>query len=561
MNTSMDRTIDFRQYLHIPWRRKGILLLSTVAVFCGALVGLSFVPKVYESTATLMMEEHQQLIKPLEDILGRGGSPGTSFEVDKSRLAELVNRVRSRPFLERVANILNMPADPHVRAEAQKRHRNHPELSVDSLAVRLIVKNLQSRISFRTQGPGIYDIIVADYEPETAKQLADWISRLFVSISQTAAMDQLRTAQQWSAEKRKLYEDQVDLAEKALQDYKGSMIQADLTRTKVHEDNLALAEVLYAHVLDDARSTEAQLGRTVSEASASMSATAVREDAGVRNVVDQLGQALARAIDDRLAVGAGESAGNEAGLWPPAGNYVNVRRELAQRLEQRARALYPQAGEKEIGAVTSHAFFQIDAEAKSNAARLLNGQINAYRSHAEAQPAGELELQRLQNDVVRKRELLELFKNQVEASELRQALEATNLGLRIQILNPPDLPLVPSRPNRVKILLAALLLGPLLGAVFAFLAETMDSTLRSLAEIRRLAPEPILGTTPLLAKLRPRTHGWRRHWVPAAVTGVVLLTLVFFIARMTVLQDRIVVGRSIQATQPGATEPQAARRP
>src|SRR5262245_41619024 len=184
MNTATDRTIDFRQYLHIPWRRKGILLLSTVAVLCGALIGLSFVPKVYESTATLMMEEHQPLIKDLEAILGRNGQPGTSFEMDKSRLADLVSRVRSRPFLEQVANILGMPQDPRVRAEAQKRHRDHPEVSVDSLAVRIVVQSLVSRISFRTQGPGIYDIVVADYDPETAKMLADWISQLFVKISQ-----------------------------------------------------------------------------------------------------------------------------------------------------------------------------------------------------------------------------------------------------------------------------------------------------------------------------------------------------------------------------------------
>ena len=111
--------------------------------------------------------------------------------------------------------------------------------------------------------------------------------------------------------------------------------------------------------------------------------------------------------------------------------------------------------------------------------------------------------------------MAENLRDQLVSTTTRQAMESADLGVLPKIYDPAKQPLVPSRPDRMKILLAALLLGPVLGAGLAFLGETTDATLRTLEDIRRVVPEPVLCTTPLLRKLQPRQRGLRRYWLPA----------------------------------------------
>ena len=156
----------------------------------------------------------------------------------------------------------------------------------------------------------------------------------------------------------------------------------------------------------------------------------------------------------------------------------------------------------------------------------------------------------LQKNVAEHRELLESFRAQMVASDISRAVESTKLGMQIEILDPAQLPLTPSHPNKSKILMAALLMGPLLGVALAFISETTDSTLRSLDDFREIITEPILATTPLLRSMKPRQQGLRRYWVPAALTGVLLLTIAFFVARTTVLSDLDTFGRPLQVVDP-----------
>jgi succinoglycan biosynthesis transport protein ExoP len=567
MTSTLDKTIDLRHYLQIPKRRKGILLLATVAVVCSAVIGLSFIPKQYESSAALMIEERQPLSKELNQVMGETGqAAGNLALLDQMRLTQLIGQVQSQPFLEEVARALRMTSDPAVLAEAEKRHKKYPDVSADDLAMRIVVDNLRSRITFRSRGTGIYDIVVADFNPKTARLLARYISELFRTHRRSSAMDQFRAARDFGEEQLTLQQEKLRRSEEALERFQGSMIRNGLERSKVRDDNVPMAELLLRRIEDEAKTAESRvvpLQRAVSQTGLTASEATVRDNIEIRRLEDQLALVLTRAIDDRLAVASAEkgSGTGESALWPPqGGSFVELRRSLAQSLEKHARAVYPRASDEAIRTISSYVFQRVDAEAESKAVRYLSDQIAVYGQRAQAQPVDEMDLKRLQNEAEKDRQMLEIFRNQVIASNLRQSMEVS-LGFSLEILDPANLPLAPSRPNRPKILVGALLIGPLLGALFAFLAETMDSTLRSLHEIQRLAPEPVLCTAPLLTKLRPRKRGLRRHWVPAAVTSVVGLTAVFFLVRETVLQDRMAIGRSIQTVDPGVTDHGDSKKP
>ena len=548
MASQLDKSIDLKHYLRIMWRRKGVVLVCTVSLVCAAVITLSLIPEQYSSRVTLMIQDRQPLAYELEQIMGGMGPPKVRYDVDKERLSQLAGRVRSRPFLENVIRIARMHEDPAVREQARKAAEKHGNLTVDEMTIRLLVQSLKGRIRFVGAGPGLYQIIVTDLSPRNAQLLAKWTSELFVDFTIQNALERMRMTREFGAEQLRIYEDELRRSEEALERYRGTLIEAGLAQRLVREDNVALADLLHARLSDEAETARSRVRpflRAVIQAGFDSDDRLLRADAETEELIRRMTAVLERAVTDRLTV-----VQEEEKLWPPRSAGTGIRQELYERLEENAERLYPNAGPEGTRVLAQYAFARIDSEIQEATLGYLDQLVQSYKRQAQSVPEDEMKVAHLQKAVNEHRELLESFRAQMVASDVSRAVESTKLGLQIEILDPAELPLKPSYPNRNKILLAALFMGPLLGAALAFLSETADATLRSLDDIRQVFPEPILATTPLLSSMARRNKGLRRHWVPAAVTGVLLLTIVFFAARITILADAAAFGRPVQVVDP-----------
>jgi len=544
----MDRTIDLKHYGQLLWRRRGVILLCTVATLCATLIVLAFVPSQYESEVALMIEDNRLVSDELQKLMGGMMRTPTPYGVDEERMAKLVSRIRSRPFLERVIHMLKMDQDPVIRARAAVKCRKRPGVTVDEMAIRILVENLQSRISFARAGPGVYQVIVTDLSPENAQLLATWITELFVDMSGQDALERIRAAHEFGKEQLKIYEEQLDRSEDALERYQQSRITRTLQPRMVRYENLAIAEGLGRRVSDEAALARVRLkpyGAALAVHGFGSEQPALLADPEMADLETSLTVALQNEIRDRLA-----GTPTEVGDWPPPGAYSTLRQGLLRQIEAVASRRYPTATPAALDALSRYAFAKIDLNAQLRAAETLDNAIAVSRQQAEAAPGGEIELARLTEEVETNRRLLQSFQAQLVASDVSQAVEVTKLGLQIDIISPAPLPLKPSYPNRVKIMLAALLLGPLLGAGIAFLSEVTDPILRSMSDFARVVPEPILGTTPLLAKLRTR-HSWlRRHWVPVTLSTVVLVTGAFYVVRESLLEKLASTSVPVHLTNP-----------
>src|SRR5262245_38715498 len=97
---AMDRTLDLRHYGAILWRRKGLLLLSSIAVFSAALVALSFMPDVYESRVSLEFPQSQSLTRAMEQVTGGDGGSGRSYELERARMNSIMARSNAATYLQ-----------------------------------------------------------------------------------------------------------------------------------------------------------------------------------------------------------------------------------------------------------------------------------------------------------------------------------------------------------------------------------------------------------------------------------------------------------------------------
>lgn len=547
MASTLDRQVDLKHYARILWRRRGILLLSVVSVLSATVIGLRIIPRQYESVAVLSIEERVPLSRRIEEVLGDARTNTRAYGYEQERLARIVSSVRSRTFLERVVRVLRMTEDPKLLEAARERRKDHPELTVEEVATRMLVESLQARIQVSGAGPGLFRFAVRDYNPDTARLLARWISELFIDTTTKQELDRIRAQRNFSVEQLRIYEQQVQRSEEALRRFRESLIGNALENNPVTSANLPAAEMLQRRLQEDETTARARLGargRAAIEAGLPVDDGALRADPAIVALAEDLEAALHAYSVARLGSGSSEAASAAAGA-----KLAEARTDLYRALENAARARYEAAG-LDWSRMADYVFAQLDADVHGRAATEMNLLISDAKRRLRNEPGNELELARLTGELEENRRLLESFRSQMVASDLQQAVETTDLGLRVTIIDPAQLPLDPAWPKTQKILVLALLMGPLVGIGFALLAEVVDPTLRSLEDIQRIAPEPVLGTLPLVDDALPVPGGMRRRWVPITVAGVVLVTVAFFVTKDRILPD---VGRPAEAVQ--ATEP------
>ncbi len=84
-------------------------------------------------------------------------------------------------------------------------------------------------------------------------------------------------------------------------------------------------------------------------------------------------------------------------------------------------------------------------------------------------------------------------------SELSENMEKKQKGEQFQILDPPNFPLAPVRPNRPLILLLGLLAGVGAGFGLAFAWENFDTSFKGGDEVKTYVNVPLLATIPALS--------------------------------------------------------------
>jgi polysaccharide biosynthesis transport protein len=161
----------------------------------------------------------------------------------------------------------------------------------------------------------------------------------------------------------------------------------------------------------------------------------------------------------------------------------------------------------------------------------INRRVDAYAGRLERtielEPA-YLVLSRTREESVRKHQ--EIVSRLLEA-EVSQELEVQRKGERFSLIDPPDLPQKPERPNRAVIMFLGLLLAIGGGVGSGALLEQLDHSIRGGEQLSRLAGLPPLAFIPYIPNQDDRKRLARnRVRVAVAGAGVVVLLVVSVLA-------------------------------
>jgi uncharacterized protein involved in exopolysaccharide biosynthesis len=123
-------------------------------------------------------------------------------------------------------------------------------------------------------------------------------------------------------------------------------------------------------------------------------------------------------------------------------------------------------------------------------------------------------------------------------AKMGQALETQSKGERFTLVEPPDLPLVPSSPNRPVLLALLLVLVLAVGLGWPQLAESMDQSVTSARVVERVQGAPPIAEIPFIETEEDRIHDTRVRTTALFIApGLVLIAAVlvhFFVIPLDV---------------------------
>lgn len=129
--------------------------------------------------------------------------------------------------------------------------------------------------------------------------------------------------------------------------------------------------------------------------------------------------------------------------------------------------------------------------------RKIQGSIGLYQSRIDSAPVREQEISQLLRDYSTARDHYRALLEKTYSAQMAAQLEQEQQSGNFTMLDQARVPEAPIGPQRIPLLLGALLFALAAGVGVALLAETLDNTVKSETELRDCLPDiPLLGTTP-----------------------------------------------------------------
>jgi polysaccharide chain length determinant protein (PEP-CTERM system associated) len=517
------RLLLFR-YLHAAWRRRWMGVLVAWLV-CGiGWVGVYAIPNQYESSARLFVDA-DAVLTPLLRGLAADSAPTTQLEI-------LQRTLLSRPNLERLVSktdldlALNSPAD---------RERLLTRLGIE--------------IKINPQTKNLFTINYRDKNPKLAHDVVQTLLTIFIESATGGSRSDMENARRFLERQIQSYEQQLRAAEKRRADFRGRYIeilpadnnpnvpalegarsQAQGLEGKL-QDALISRDALKQEVENTppllvvesggANGPDGQVVRTrLQDAEDQLRILLLKDTDQHPDVIGQrkLIEALRNAPKD--APTPAEIAARNAAGHTAAANIV--KRSVPN-------AVYDQLKVKLIDADTNVISLQ---RQRDDAVR--------YRERLEKvqreQPGLIAEYQNMDRDYTVLRRNYEELLGRLQSANIAQAADTQADKVKLQIIDPPEIPRLPVAPNRMLLVTGVLGGGLLTGIGLTVLFGQLDRSFSTVDELRNLGL-PVLGGISVLGlvPLRQRLMAVLRFSTAVAVLVCIYGGLVVHILRSAAL--------------------------
>ena len=209
----------------------------------------------------------------------------------------------------------------------------------------------------------------------------------------------------------------------------------------------------------------------------------------------------------------------------------NTRERIVADMNSRANNSSPEQSATTSLDPKSAPMLELESQLKANRLEIANreaeikdeqSKISQYQARLNMAPVMEQQFADITRDYDQSKADYESLLAKKNQSEMSTDLEKTQQGERFRMLDPPNLPVRPYKPNRLQLCGAGLAVGLVLGSGFAFGQEKLSGKIYSEREIKKLVPFEVIAEIPPIESLEEQSSHRRGAWIAGAAAVVIM---------------------------------------
>jgi polysaccharide chain length determinant protein (PEP-CTERM system associated) len=493
--------LTINDFFAILGRRRRIMLLSALSVLLIAVVLAVFLPAIYKSSATILIEEQKI---PSDFVMA------TVTSYAEQRLQTIKQRIMSYPRLLEIINQFALYEDKRERWTTEQmvaKMRKDIQLKPVSAEV------LDPRTGRPTKATIAFMVSYQGRNPDTVQRVADTLTSLFLR-------ENLEVRERQAMETSKFIEDEMQRVKERL-----TQLDADMARFKethmnelpdllqVNQQSLHNVESTMERLNEQLRSLkekkiylETQIASIPVEHEAHLS-----DEKRLEELKLQLAYLQSRFTDEYPDVLKTKAEIAEVDKKLRAANRANTRETK------------PSDHPAYLSLASQLGTIETDMESIRRQIKDFEKLRAEYRRRIAATPKVEEAYNALSVEQTNTQaKYTDLMRKHMEA-KMAQGLEEGQKGERFTLIEPARRPQEPDKPNRQAILLVGLVFALFVGGGSAFLREFTDHSVRDATSLAFATSFPVLATIP---EIRSRKDILRRR----VKAGSLLFTCVLLLA-------------------------------
>src|SRR6202142_27476 len=505
--------LDFVEIKGIIRRRRWQFLLP---LFCGWFLvwGASWLIRPTYRSGTLILIEQPSV--PEKYVV-------SNIDTDiQHQLDSITEQIMSRTRLLRIVDRLGLYAK-------ERKHMNEDEL-VDKMR-----KDIEIELTHGDDRKlSAFNIYFSSHNPKTAQQATNELANLFIT-------ENIEERQKRSEDTTSFLEDQLNQAraklaaqEAKMRTFKDQHLGELPTQTQSNLQILAgLQNQLGANedALNRAKQQNTYLESLLNQYR-SMNVSTKGADGGQPGLADidkQLEQLKAQLAD--LTSHYTDKYPDVRKTKEQIALLENTRKRVVADMNNAANNPTPEASAAASFDPKSAPLLEMESQLKANRLEIANreaeikdgqAKISQYQSRLNMAPVMEQQFAEITRDYDQSKTDYESLRAKKNQSAMSTDLDKTQQGEHFRMLDPPNLPVRPYKPNRLMLCGAGLAVGLVLGGGFVFGQEKLSGKVYSEREIKKLIPFEVIAEIPPIESVEEQSSERRGAWIAGATAAVIV---------------------------------------
>jgi protein tyrosine kinase modulator len=472
----ISNTFNINHYKGLLWRRRYLVLSIALAVLSVMTWGSFLMPKVYEASATIMIEK-SGLINPL--IQGVGVSP------TEDRLRKIKNTIMSRAVIENVTKKLGLDSAKIGSAQYDR-----------------IISGFLHRLKIDAKDTNDPDMFTIAYRGDDPKAVVTFVNTLVNEFINKSVLDQRLDAEgafdfidsQLAEYKKKLEES--DRAAQQFRERNPTMIPQSESTLTGRIENFETARIDGEIRMKELRKKRENLQKQLT-GEKELTIASVSGDGSPEGRLQQLTQQLMLLLTKYTED------------YPDVIKVKSEIEELQKQISQATKGgMHASAQSASTGSETralnpiyrqiKEELSKTDTEIESLQARMdeLQRQQNQGRAILGKLPKEQEEWSKLQRDRAAYQRVYDELIQRREVSRVSKNLEMADKTAMFHVAEPPLMPRFPVSPNRIKLILLGLFLGIGAGVGAVVGLDYVDQSFKDEDSLQKGLRLPVLASIP-----------------------------------------------------------------